>query len=140
MALKPGQIVTIYGLKSAAGKTLNRKRGIVLRLVPESEPARFEILVEGTTTVDEPEKTWAIKESNIRLISRRPLPRQGMRQRGVLINMDENMIRTLTELLVRYTPNYSPPETMLMGYANMAFHRLGSHNYMACTCVDVGRK
>jgi len=139
MSFEPGQIVSIYGLRSSEGSTLNTRRGIVLRLVPDSEPARIELLVEGTTTVDTPNKTFSIKESNIRLVPRRPLPSQDdvHNQRGVLMVPDEEMFRTLTELLVRYTPNYSPPETMLMGYANMAFQRLGKYNYMAFTCAEM---
>lgn len=114
----------------------------MLRLAPDSEPARFELLVEGTTTVDQPHKTLVIKGSNIHLISRRPLPPQDdvHHQRGILMTPNEEMFRTLTELLVRYTPNYSPPETLLMGYANMVFQRLGQYNYMAFTCAEVCQK
>lgn len=142
MAFEAGQIVTIFGLKSAEGATLNTRRAIVLRLAPDSEPARFELLVEGTTTVDQPHKTLVIKGSNIHLISRRPLPPQDdvHHQRGILMTPNEEMFRTLTELLVRCTPNYSPPETLLMGYANMVFQRLGQYNYMAFTCAEVCQK
>jgi hypothetical protein len=139
MAFQPGQIVEIHGLNSAVGASLNNKRAVVLRLVPDSQPTRFELLVEGETTVDQPNRTFAIREPNIRLLPRRPLPPQGdeHNQRGFVTDIDEGMFRTLTELLVRYTPHYSPSDTMLLGYASMAFQRLGQYNYMAFTSVEV---
>lgn len=141
MVFEPGQIVRIHSLQSAQGKKLNKQRAIVLRLVPDTEPARYELLVEGTTTVDRPNCTSAIKETNIRLEPKRPLPpKGGDHQRGFVMDPDWEMFRTLTELLVRYTPDYSPSETMLMGYASMAFQRLGQYNFMAFTCVEVRSK
>lgn len=139
--LEPGQVVVIHGLQSVKGKTLNNSRAIVLRVVPEEDPLRYEVVVEESTHPGRPNMTSSVKESNLRAEPRRPLPPQHEEyQRGCVMDVDSDMARILTELLVRYTDNYRPSETMLVGYASMAFTRLGQYNYMAFTSVQVGGK
>jgi len=136
--LEPGQIVLIYGLQSAKGKELNNSRAIVLRVVTDVEPLRYEVVVEESTHPGRPNVTSSVKESNLRAEPKRPLPPQrGDYQRGCVTDVNSDMARTLTELLVRYTDDYKPSETMLLGYASMAFTRLGQFNYMAFTSVQM---
>lgn len=49
----------------------------------------------------------------------------------------EGMNRTLCELLLWYRDGYAPPETMLMGYASMAFMRMGQQNFMYFTSTQM---
>ena len=52
------------------------------------------------------------------------------------MDIDHGVCRKLTELLLRYTPEYSPSDTMLTGYASMAFQRLDQYKYAAFTSVE----
>jgi hypothetical protein len=70
--IAPGRIVRIHSLQSAGGKLLNGRRAAILRFDEPSQ--RFEIKLELDTDPDEPNITKAIKESNLRLELRLPLP------------------------------------------------------------------
>lgn len=139
MLFLPGQVVRINGLKSAEGKWMNKKRAVVIRLVDGSDPPRYEVIVEESTTVDRPNATSAIKATNLNINPQLPLPpSESSQQRGYVTMPDERMFRTLTELLVRPTPNYRPSEiTVFVGYASTAFQRLGQFNYRMCNNYQV---
>mmetsp|Transcript_5578 Transcript_5578/g.7939 ORF Transcript_5578/g.7939 Transcript_5578/m.7939 type:complete len:132 (+) Transcript_5578:554-949(+) len=64
-----------------------------------------------------------------------PLPTGSMR--GNVLEPREGMSRDICQLLVRYTAEYSPSESVLTGYPGMAFNRMRQFNFMCFTCVGM---
>lgn len=129
MSIEPGRIVRIHSLKSDAGKKLNGSRAAVLR--PVEDGARFQVTVEFSYD----DETKAIKPENLTLEERLPLPSDEYgNNRGVCMTPAGDQVnRKLCELLLWYRDDYRPPETMLIGYAGMAFSRMGQSNFMYFT-------
>ena len=128
MSIEPGRIVRIHSLKSDAGKKLNGSRAAVLR--PVDDGSRFQVAVEFTFD----NETKAIKPENLTLEERLPLPSDGHGHRGVCMTpAGDDVSGKLCELLLWYRDDYRPPETMLVGYAGMAFSRMGQSNFMFFT-------
>jgi hypothetical protein len=102
-----------------------------------TEPSqRFEIKLENDPDSDRDERsTQAIKESNLRLEPRLPLPDETCNERGhvTLTSYSAETTRTLAQLPLWYRGDYRVPETMLSGYASMAFTRLDQYNFQYFT-------
>jgi hypothetical protein len=123
-----GRIVRVHSLQSAGGKLLNDRRGAVLRFDKPSQ--RFEIKMEIDSDPDIENITKSIKETNLRLEPRLPLPDETCMGRGVATTFDEHTSRTLAQLLLWYRGMYRVPDTMLTGFANMAFSAMNETNFM----------
>jgi hypothetical protein len=128
--ITPGRIVRIHSLQSAGGKLLNGRRGAVLSFDETSQ--RFGVKVEIDCDPDTLNIARSIKGSNLRLEPRLPLPGKGRgsMRRGLVTSVGENTSETLCELLLWFRDDYRVPETMLGGYAGMAFGRMGEENFM----------
>jgi hypothetical protein len=70
-----GRIVRIHSLQSAGGKLLNDRRAAVLRY--DKSIKRFEVKLEIDNDPDQLNITKSVKESNLRLEPRLPLPDAG---------------------------------------------------------------
>jgi hypothetical protein len=123
-----GRIVRIHSLQSAGGKLLNDRRAAVLRFDESSQ--RFEVKVEIDNDPDEINITKSVKESNLRLEPRLPLPDETCTQRGVAATFDDQTSRTLAQLLLWFRGSYRVPDTMLTGFAGMAFSAMNEMNFM----------
>jgi len=142
MSMKPGQIVRIHSLQSAAGMELNGERAAVLQQID----GRYEVKVEFAC--DTFNQTKLLKAENLSIEDRLSLP-TGYGNRGFCMSPGPGMNRTLCELLLWHRDDYEPPETMLTGYASMAFSRMGQSNFeqmeqmaavlsLANTCLQAG--
>lgn len=123
MSIQPGRIVRIHSLQSASGMALNGERAAVLR---QLEDGRYEVKVEFAC--DTFNETKSLKPENLTIEERLPLP-SGYGNRGFCMMPGDGMNRTLCELLLWRRDGYDPPETMLSGYASMAFSRMGQSNF-----------
>jgi hypothetical protein len=123
-----GRIVRIHSLKSAEGKLLNDRRAAVLRFDASSQ--RFEVKLEIDNDPDEVNITKSVKESNLRLEPRLPLPDASCMERGIATTFNDQTSRTLAQLLLWYRGTYRVPDTMLTGFANMAFSAMNQMNFM----------
>jgi hypothetical protein len=130
-----GRIVRIHSLQSAGGKLLNDRRAAVLSFDEQSQ--RFEVKLEIDNDPDQINITKSVKESNLRLEPRLPLPDATCMQRGVATTFDEHTSRTLAQLLLWYRGSYRVPETMLTGFASMAFAAMNEMNFMYFVAVQM---
>lgn len=137
-----GILCQVHGLKSAAGKTLNDRRCAVIQFVEEEEgdeeEGRFQVRMEKEEMSN---KTFAIKEQNLRPLTRLSLPMGPSRgQVSTASAQDmENMVTKLCELLVYYKGagpgnvrgDFQPSDIMLTGYPAMALEQIvGESNFM----------
>jgi hypothetical protein len=113
-----GRIVRIHSLQSAGGMLLNDRRAAVMRFDEPSQ--RFEVKLEIDNDPDEINITKSVKESNLRLEARLPLPDATCMERGVATTFDDRTSRTLAQLLLWFRGSYRVPDTMLTGFASMA--------------------
>ena len=114
------------GLASDAGQSLNHQPAILVAW--DAELNRWKCRVQNNARAN----LSGIKESNLMRLERRPLPTSNHRGITMATHSPWEKAVTLSDLLVRSTSTYSPPETMLMGEAGMAFMRLGQYNFVAC--------
>jgi len=132
-AIEAGTVVRIHSLKSAAGKRLNGRRAAVIRYIEEE--SRWQVRVEEEEGVI---KTKAIKEDNLSPVRRLPLPTGPYRGVADPMNDIDNAVTKLCELLLYYKGagpdnpdgDFQPSEIVFMGYAAMAFNRMGESNFM----------
>lgn len=107
---------------------LNGRRAAVLRFDEPSQ--RFEIKVEIVCDPDEVNITKSVKESNLTLEPRLPLTDKNCKERGIVTSVGDESSRTLAQLLLWFRGSYRVPDTVLRGYAGMAFYRMGEMNFM----------
>jgi hypothetical protein len=136
--IEPGVVVTIHSLQSAGGQKLNGKTGIVLRKVKDDTgEIRFQVKVKGVKPIN---TTSSVKPANLTVKERVPLPTEGGRPRGYVVDATrEDTCSILCELLVMHNEKYDPPETKLTGYTAMAFGNLGDH-FSSFTAIQVSHR
>ena len=108
--VEPGIVCEVDGLKSASGKTLNKRRCAVIRHVTEED--RYEVRMENEKGKD---ATFALKEANLSPMEKLVLPTHN--RRG-----SESSARSLCELLLYHKgsgpftdPEFSPSRIILSG-------------------------
>jgi hypothetical protein len=133
--IEPGVVVTIHSLQSAGGQKLNGKRGLVLRKVKDDQgEIRFQVKIKGAKPIN---ATSSIKPANLTVNERVPLPKEGGRPRGYVVDAtQEDTCSIICELLVMSNEKYDPPETKLSGFIAMAFGNLGDH-FSCFTAIQV---
>ena len=121
--VQPGIVCEVDGLKSASGKTLNKRRCAVIRHVAEED--RYEVRMENEKGKD---STFALKEANLSPMEKLVLPTHN--RRG-----SESSARSLCELLLYHKgsgpftdPVFSPSRIILSGYASRCLEHIGSSN------------
>jgi len=121
--VKQGIVCEVDGLKSASGKTLNKRRCAVIRHITEEE--RYEVRMENEKGKD---ATFALKEANLSPMEKLVLPTHN--RRG-----SESSARSLCELLLYHKgsgpftdPVFSPSRIILSGYASRCLEHIGSSN------------
>jgi hypothetical protein len=123
-----GRIVRVHSLQSTEGKLLNGRRAAVLRYDIPSE--RFEVKMEIDNDPDQLNITKSLKESNLRVEPRLPLPDATDSGRGIATTFDDHTSQTLAQLLLWYRGTYRVPRTVLTGFAGMAFSAMNENNFM----------
>lgn len=126
--VQPGIVCEVDGLKSASGKTLNKRRCAVIRHVTEEgQEDRYEVRMENEKGKD---ATFALKEANLSPMEKLVLPTHN--RRG-----SESSSRSLCELLLYHKgsgpftdPEFSPSRIILSGYASRCLEHIGSSNLM----------
>ena len=122
--VEPGIICQVDGLNSDAGKGLNGRRCAIVRFV-EGE-CRYEVRMEKETGGHD--KTFALKEANLKILPRLALPSH--RERG-----SDSTAKSLCELLLYYKGSgpytkaeFEPSRIVLKGYAATCLNRIANSN------------
>ena len=117
-----GDLITLDGLQSEAGKKLNGKTAVVCAPAPEG---RFQVKVENV------KGTIAAKSANMKIKSKLPLPGENDSKRGIVMTqMGGARAQKLTETLIRHDNGYHPSEVVFMGEASSRLMQLGQFNFM----------
>lgn len=138
--IKEGTVATVHSLKSAAGKKLNGSRVLVLKRPPLTDEGRWEVRVEFEDDYRTPSGTLttkAIKAENLKPLPRLPKPTGNYRGFADVDIHGRKAVVKLCELLVYSTEDFKPSEIMFIGYASMAFQRMGQQNFQHFYCSQM---